>query len=333
MFENFISLGWFCGTAASMSKYGLRSRSGPFDWYFNNFPGVLACMETDFADFLDKSNLVMLDDRPGEFLDTKHGFHYNHEVTTCFEEDYDSIYQKYTKRIEIFRKMIKRKTCFIRAVRNREELGYIQNNPHVIEKIIKMSNPDNEIIYIVSGKELPSENLEFPFFAVDCIYDGSSRKGLRSLFDKNTELQQFFDENYGVNIRCHNLYFDLKDENQRLKPMASKYELLMHIDNMNLEQQSMPSEIIIYGAGIVGKYLYQKVKCKCKVRCFVDRHVGEDLYEGVPIIAYEDFIKQAHTNIPIVVTAYSYSDVRCMLIEAGKSSIMSIDNLVREKQF
>lgn len=51
MFENFISLGWFCGTAASMSKYGLRSWFGPFDWYFSNFPGVLSCMENDFIDF------------------------------------------------------------------------------------------------------------------------------------------------------------------------------------------------------------------------------------------------------------------------------------------
>lgn len=329
MFENFISLGWFCGTAASMAKCGLRSRSGPFDWYFNNFPGVLECMENDFIDFLDKENLVMLDDRPGEFLDTKHGFHFNHEVTTCFEEDYESIYQKYTKRIEKFREMIKRKTCFIRTVRNNEELKYIQDNSQVIEKIIKKTNPENEIIYVVSSKEVSCEEVGFPLFIVDCIYDGASRKGLRSLFDKNAELQQFFDENYDADIRYRNLYFDLKDENKRLKPMASKYELLLHIDNMNLEQRSWPSEIIIYGAGIVGKYLYQKVKGKCKIGCFVDRHVGEESYEGVPIIVCEDFVKQEDTNIPIVVTAHSYSEVCDILTVAGKSDIMSVEEFVR----
>lgn len=34
MFDSFISLGFFCGTAASMSGHGLRSFSGPFDWIF-----------------------------------------------------------------------------------------------------------------------------------------------------------------------------------------------------------------------------------------------------------------------------------------------------------
>lgn len=326
MFENFISLGWFCGTAASMSKYGIRSRSGPFDWYFSNFPGVLACMENDFTDFLDRKNLVMLDNMPGEFLDTIHGFHYNHEVTNCFEEDYESIYQKYEKRIGKFREMIKQRTCFIRAVRNNEELSYIQNNPCMIEKVIKRSNPDNEIIYVVSSKEVLCENLEFPFFVVDCIYDGSSRDGLRSLFDKNAELQQLFNENYDMNIRYRNLYFDLKDENQRLKPMASKYELLMQIDRINLIQPLTFSEIIIYGAGIVGKYLYQKVKNKCKIKCFVDQHVKEDLYDGVPIMKYEDFIQWNHKGIPIVITVYSYNEVRVKLSEAGKANMMSIDD-------
>ena len=32
MFSNFVSLGEACKVAASMSKYGLRSFSGPFDW-------------------------------------------------------------------------------------------------------------------------------------------------------------------------------------------------------------------------------------------------------------------------------------------------------------
>lgn len=31
-FSNFVSLGYICPVAASMSKYGLRSWSGPFDW-------------------------------------------------------------------------------------------------------------------------------------------------------------------------------------------------------------------------------------------------------------------------------------------------------------
>ena len=52
MYNSFISLGWFCGVASSMSKYGLRSFSSPFDWYFSDFKSVLHFIETDFIDFL-----------------------------------------------------------------------------------------------------------------------------------------------------------------------------------------------------------------------------------------------------------------------------------------
>ena len=61
MFEKFISLGWYCGTAAAMSKLGIRSFSGPFDWYQSDFSGVLNCLDNDFDDFLEKKNLVQLD--------------------------------------------------------------------------------------------------------------------------------------------------------------------------------------------------------------------------------------------------------------------------------
>ena len=51
-FKNFISLGYYCGTAASMSKLGIRNSSGPFDWYTSELIGVLECLENDFSDFL-----------------------------------------------------------------------------------------------------------------------------------------------------------------------------------------------------------------------------------------------------------------------------------------
>lgn len=60
MFENFISLGYYCGVAASMSKLGIRSCSGPFDWYISEFQGVLECIENDFGDFLDVNNLEVV---------------------------------------------------------------------------------------------------------------------------------------------------------------------------------------------------------------------------------------------------------------------------------
>ena len=52
MYEHIVSLGWYCGVAASMSRYGFREMSGPFDWMFSDFEGVLHFLETSFEDFL-----------------------------------------------------------------------------------------------------------------------------------------------------------------------------------------------------------------------------------------------------------------------------------------
>ncbi len=44
LFDNCISLGWFCGIASSMSQLGLRSVSGPFDWCYSDYWAVLTQM-------------------------------------------------------------------------------------------------------------------------------------------------------------------------------------------------------------------------------------------------------------------------------------------------
>ena len=63
MFSNFVSLGEACKVAASMSKYGLRSFSGPFDWVITRrFDMVLHYLENDFEDFLEKSKLEPIDE-------------------------------------------------------------------------------------------------------------------------------------------------------------------------------------------------------------------------------------------------------------------------------
>ena len=50
MFDNFISLGSYCGAAASMSKLGIRSVSGPFDWIISSdLKSVVSCLENDFS--------------------------------------------------------------------------------------------------------------------------------------------------------------------------------------------------------------------------------------------------------------------------------------------
>lgn len=56
-YENCVSLGWYCGCASSLSKLGLRSVSGPFDWYFSSYRSVLELIETEFVEFMNRENL------------------------------------------------------------------------------------------------------------------------------------------------------------------------------------------------------------------------------------------------------------------------------------
>lgn len=71
-FDCCVSLGWFCGTASSMGKCGLRSHAGPFDWYLSDFEPVLKMIETDFSDFMKKENLVVDNTDHTVFLDMKY---------------------------------------------------------------------------------------------------------------------------------------------------------------------------------------------------------------------------------------------------------------------
>ena len=224
--------------------------------------------------------------------------------------------------------MIRQRSCFIRAVRDNDELKYIQDNRSYIENIIKKYNLENEIIYVVSGKQIACGNLGFPFFQVEAIYDGASRKGLRSLFDSNIDLQQFCIGNIDESLRYRNLYYDLQKENHILEPMAAKYELMMHIDDVDLERITS-QEIIIYGAAIVGKYLYQKIRNRCRVLYFVDQYSRECVYEGVPIISFDEFRNRETPDIPIIVTNYFYKDIYIVLSKAGKRNICYIEDFLR----
>ena len=69
MFENFISLGGMCTVAAALSKNGLRSTSGPFDWLISPLESVITLLENDFRDFIEKENLIIDKERDRSFYD------------------------------------------------------------------------------------------------------------------------------------------------------------------------------------------------------------------------------------------------------------------------
>ena len=327
MFDNFISLGHYCGVAAAMSKLGIRSVSGPFDWYISNdFSGVLKCLETDFKDFLKREN-IRLNCNGMQIIDRQYGFHMGHEIKVSFEDEYDSINAKYMRRIDYFREQIKQKTCFIRAVYNEEELTYIQEHAEYINSIIKRRNCENKIVFIVGNEIKNGRDLSEPFYRSKASYKERLITELRKLFDSNEDLIMFILNNYDENKRYRNLVFDLEKENRML---AYRFDLITQIDNIILDRP-MPAAIIIYGCGRVGKHFFQKIKNKCKVLYFIDKSPKEVFYEGVRIILYGENVDYP-TNIPVVVTpCYEYDQIReSLLNKYGRMEIISLTDFCQK---
>ena len=105
-FDNCISLGWYCGVAASMSKVGVRDFSGPFDWYWSDFRSVVELIDREFEDFFVRENLVADPDNPKVFEDKKYGFRCFHDVKTDLDSDYAVIHERYRRRADRFLKAL-----------------------------------------------------------------------------------------------------------------------------------------------------------------------------------------------------------------------------------
>lgn len=147
-FTNSISLGWFCGTASSLAKLGLRSHSGPFDWYFSDFWAVLNQIESGFSDFMQRDNLCIADEHGKVFRDTKYGFYCNHDIKENLDAEYEQIYARYMRRAERFKKDITSPTVLFRTIRDQNEINYINENWRYAENLLRKFNNKNRLIYV-----------------------------------------------------------------------------------------------------------------------------------------------------------------------------------------
>lgn len=102
------SLGFSCGGSRALRRANLQFASYPLDW--TGSPGVLASakmIESDFADWLDRGALELVDVRAGRFgnhiyRNRKTGFGFPHEFSSfqTFDELYAPTVAKHRRRIE-----------------------------------------------------------------------------------------------------------------------------------------------------------------------------------------------------------------------------------------
>lgn len=347
MFDSFISLGWYCGTASAMSRHGLRKMSSPFDWCFSDLYGVIHFLETDFDDFMAEENIQVLCDRPKEIKDIKWGIHFNHEIKENYENERVEIVEKYARRIKKLKEEFSRRTvCFIRAVRNQDEIKWIVNNARYIETVIKKNKGNNIIFLIPHYMSVPSE---FPFdkYILQLnVYQGNCRTAMRDMFDSVQEFVEYCKENYPANELANNKIFDLEKEcrfwrnragflveknavkqidgaYKSLQTAESRFQRLLSVVKYEYNNRVFPDKIIIYGAGDIGKLFCDKIREHTQVECFIDKAPCQNEYDGIKIYKPECYLPQDDVVV-VVIPTYDFEKIKEQLKSIWNENISII---------
>lgn len=296
MFDTFISLGYFCGTAASMSKHGLRGSSGPFDWVFSDFDGVIRTIDNDFKEFISEDCIQFSDDDPLLFMNPKYGIQFVHELRDNYNDEIDSVRKTYLKRIERFKnERQKGKVCFIRAVRDQEEIDYIRQNTAYIKEVLGRSN---EIIYLIPEFLNIPDDLDVRYYTLPINrYNGNSMDNLRELFDVNEEFLSYCIDNICAEARRSNLIFDSNKEHEESIIEAYKVDEYKWMTNLDRSNFTPDIKVDIYGVSDRSKAFCDYIKDYVNIRCFIDKASSVTSYNGIPVITPDGYTYAEGTTI------------------------------------
>ena len=331
-YDNCISLGWFCGTASSLSKLGLRSYSGPFDWCFSHFGGVIDQIENGFKEFMLKENLKIDVVEKKIFHDVKYGFEFRHDIENSFEDEYVQIYEKYMRRVRVFKEMIIRPTTFFRCVRDNEEVVYINNNWARIDELIKSFNSENQIIYVCcSSINGLTDEVKLFVLNSDC-YIGE----IYEMFDDCPELIAFCDSLIDTNKRQKNIAFDNMVNMEKEAWAYINKCVEENIDDLRLnilETLNVTDEegFYLWGAGQCGVLLAGYLRDRnVTIRAIVDNQKAGEVCEGIQIKTPDCIEEGAKILIAIVDKGASDSIERQINMLNIRAQIAKIQELVKK---
>ncbi len=331
-FMCFISLGPACHVASSMGTYGLRSWSGPFDWLVtSDFSWVLHYIENDFSDFLEVSNLQKISEN--HFKEKTSGFVFLHDEDALFWKDYEKLCSRYHKKIERFLAETKETCCFLRGVSALEEIEFIRENAEKINHVIKKHNPSNEIIFLVSKNivEKVDDNFPFTYFIMKNTVNPHKRFSMRGWFNEESEFLKFCAERFDTVSLMKNLIFDQIKECKSVEweeTLTKRYNLGIKILETDFKKLKLSENIVIYGAGIVGRQFYQGIKEMCRVICFVDRKYKGDFIDAIPCVGVDEVdFKQYPTVVVTAVDAFEEIENE-ILMRCQTANIISLDSIL-----
>lgn len=322
-YSNCFSLGWFCGTASSLGKLGLRGHSGPFDWYFSDYSGVLKQIETGFTDFMNMENLEVDPQNEKAFKDLKYGFYCNHDVKNTFYKEYSDIKEKYRRRAVFFKKALVEPTVFFRTVRDQEEVEFINHNWKYARNLLKSFNSQNRIIYVIrTGLDGLTNEVDFYRLRVE-RYIGKTYE-MRHMFDSCPELLELCTHLIDVKRMESNIEYDNSVNSQKATAAyvnKAVEEDIDGIDSCILEglQIEAGEGIYIWGAGKFGiplaKYLRNR---NVVIKGIIDNKLHGERVEDFDIISLDDVKNEAKIFIAVS-NKDANSSISNQIKESGKT--------------
>lgn len=155
-YDHVISLGYNCRVAYYMERHGLRGPSLPLDWIKTSVKSVCELFRNDFAGMLDREKLKLRFDTAHHYVSNAkydciefwHEFFRQKTPGNSFLEDYDETRDRFLRRIERFRNIMKsgKKVVFVR----KEMWPVATSDDHVtLDDTIKAAWPDLDYRLVV----------------------------------------------------------------------------------------------------------------------------------------------------------------------------------------
>lgn len=293
---------------------------------------MLHYIDTDFQDFLLPENLERYDECVRHFRDKKSDVRFLHE-SLDFEKEYEKLKEKYRLRIERFLAKTRSRTCYLRSIDNEEEFTYIKQNAEWIRRVIQKQNHDSEIVFLCRKQLSVSDPIFMGgegvgrCYTLPGVYSGASRRALRSYFDHADEFLSFCGAHYSGIHLILNLMFDSREE-ERLGLTERRYKTLSVLLAHDFSLDALPEKVMIYGAGIIGRELYRKIKDITAVECFIDRQKAGGVWEGIPIVSPDD--APCGQDRKILITAcYDFENIKWNLLQRfQRDAFLLLDDLL-----
>ncbi len=214
------------------------------------------------------------------------------------------IYQRYMRRVEVFRKMIEQPTVFFRCVRDQEEIEFINENWENINSLLKSFNDENYVIY-VHRKGLGGLTDKILSFALDADYYVSKYE-MRHMFGSSDDLMKVCTSLLDKDTIHNNLIFDAKKNVYREN--VKNIERCIEEDIDGLEQvilnafgETYNGGIYLWGAGKKGIPLATYLKSRgVVIKGIIDNNLYGSNVNGLNICSLDEVKDGAKVFITIL---------------------------------